>query len=272
MLMEAHDFRDECDALYKLVKPIKQEEFERITLFRDWTINDVLQHLHFFNYVADLTLVDEDRFLRTYAELNAEREKSGSVTVATNEMLKGLRGPALLAAWHDFYQEMAERFYQADPKQRLKWVGPSMSARSSISARLMETWAHAQEIYDLLGVKRHNQDRIKSIAVMGMNTFGWTFKNRDEPIPATAPHVRLTAPSGAVWEWNAENGSDKIEGEAAEFCQVVTQTRNIADTALDVRGDIAGRWMEVAQCFAGPPRTPPAPGTRHAMNEGTGKV
>ncbi|USG60737.1 TIGR03084 family metal-binding protein [Sneathiella marina] len=264
MLAEAYDFKDESEALYNLIKPLSEAEYDKVTLFRDWTINDVLQHLHYFNYVADLTLSDEDAFVQTYTELKGLQEKSGSLVEATDEMLKGLKGIALRDAWHDYYHSMADRFYAADPKQRLKWVGPSMSARSSISARLMETWSHAQEIYDLLGTERQNEDRIKSIAVMGINTFGWTFKNREEPIPENVPHVRLKAPSGAIWEWNDNNSADLIEGDAAEFCQVVTQTRNIADTSLKVTGEIATRWMAVAQCFAGPARTPPAAGTRHA--------
>ena len=31
----------------------------------------------------------------------------------------------------------------------MKWFGPDMSVLSSISARLMETWAHDQAVYDL---------------------------------------------------------------------------------------------------------------------------
>lgn len=264
MLKEAYDFRDESEALYSLIEPLGEADYVRVTLFRDWTVNDVMQHLHFFNYVADLTLTDEEAFKRVYGELSELRDKSGSLIDATDKMLDGLKGTALRDAWRAYYMEMSDRFYAADPKQRLLWVGPSMSARSSISARLMETWSHAQEIYDLLGVKRENRDLIKSIAVMGMNTFGWTFINRKEEVPEPVPHVRLTAPSGDIWEWNPENTADLVEGDASEFCQVVTQTRNIADTNLKVSGEIATRWMSVAQCFAGPARNPPAAGTRHA--------
>lgn len=264
MLKEAYDFRDESEALYSLIEPLGDADYDRVTLFRDWTVNDVMQHLHFFNYVADLTLTDEDEFKRVYGALKVIQEKTGSLVAATDEMLNGLKGIALRDAWRKYYLEMSDRFYAADPKQRLLWVGPSMSARSSISARLMETWSHAQEIYDLLGVERENRDLIKSIAVMGMNTFGWTFINRKEEVPKPVPHVRLTAPSGEIWEWNPETDTDLVEGNAAEFCQVVTQTRNIVDTDIQVSGDVATRWMSIAQCFAGPPRNPPAPGTRHA--------
>jgi hypothetical protein len=54
-----------------------------------------------------------------------------------------------------------------------------------------------------------------------------------------------------------------VRGSAVEFAQVVTQVRNVADTDLEVIGSNAARWMENAQCFAGPPETPPAKGARH---------
>jgi uncharacterized protein (TIGR03084 family) len=137
-----------------------------------------------------------------------------------------------------------------------------MSVRSSITARLMETWAHGQEVYDQLGVVRVDGDRIKNIAVLGVNTFSWTFANRKLEAPCPTPHVRLAAPSGAIWEWNEDILSDRVEGGATEFCQVVAQTRNLADTSLRVTGEVATRWMTIAQCFAGPVSDPPAPGTR----------
>ena len=76
----------------------------------------------------------------------------------------------------------------ADPKARLKWPGPDMSARSSITARLMETWAHGQEVYDHLGVVRQNADRIQNIVVLGVNTFGWTYATRKQTPPGPMPH------------------------------------------------------------------------------------
>ena len=70
------------------------------------------------------------------------------------------------------------------------------------------------------------------------------------------------APSGAVWEWNEPDDANCVRGNAMDFCQTVTQVRNVADTALEVVGDTATHWMSIAQCFAGPPEEPPAPGTR----------
>ena len=50
-----------------------------------------------------------------------------------------------------------------------------MSARSSITARQMETWALGQEVFDVLGLERVNTDRVRNIAYLGVSTSGWTF-------------------------------------------------------------------------------------------------
>ena len=261
-MQQAHDFGDESDALYELLAPLNEEDFDRPTLFKDWTLNDILQHLHIFNHLARLSLQEPEQFAKEYGEMVALRDAGETMISATDKLLEGVRGRALLDLWHGYCPQTTEAFAAADPKQRVKWAGPDMSARSSISARLMETWAHAQAIYDLLGVKRVNCDRIKNIVIMGINTFGWTFINRGEDVPEDVPYIKLTAPSGEVWEWNDPNPNNCIEGSAEDFCQVVTQCRNIADTGLKVTGETASTWMAKAQCFAGPPNDPPAAGTR----------
>ena len=262
MFQQVEDFGAESEALYRLLGPLEESDYERQTLFKGWTLNHILGHLHHWNWAADLSLRDPEAFQAWMADAMPRMSTQGMRSIE-QEWLDGLQGRRLLQAWRDYYGEMSERFGAADPKQRVKWAGPDMSVRSSITARLMETWSHAQAVYDLLGVERLDTDRIRNIAQLGINTFGWTFHNRGEAPPGDVPAVRLTAPSGASWEWNVENTLDLVEGSATEFCQVVAQTRNIADTDLLVSGPVATRWMAVAQCFAGPVETPPPPGARH---------
>ena len=264
MLKQASDFRDESEALYGLLSTLRDDDFNAPTQFKEWTANDVLGHLHMWNWAADLSLNDEDGFLVFMKDVMSAFG-SGGMRKFECDWRKGLSGKALLEAWWEFCAPMSECFESADPKARVQWAGPDMSVRSSITARLMETWAHGQALYDLLGVQRQDSDRIQNIAILGVNTFGWAYKNRGLAIPDAVPMVRLMAPSGGTWELNAENTTDCIEGSATEFCQVVTQVRNIADTTLDVRGETATQWMSIAQCFAGPPEDPPAPGTRFAQ-------
>jgi uncharacterized protein (TIGR03084 family) len=263
VIEQAFDFRDESDALCALLEPLDAAAWNRATQFKGWTANDVIAHLHFGNYAADLALKDGAAFREFARSISQSIRGSGSSHLnATHAWLGGVRDRALLNLWRDYSIEMTERFATADPKQRAPWFGPDMSVRSSITARLMETWAHGQALYDLVGQNRIDGDRIRNIAILGINTFGWTFTNRGLPTPAAKPHVRLTAPSGAIWEWGERDPANLIEGTATEFCQVVAQTRNIADTSLRMAGATATSWMAVAQCFAAPPENPPPPGTR----------
>lgn len=262
MLQQAIDFREESEALFALLDTLGEKDWERKTQFKAWTINDVVAHLHFADYAADLALQDTVAF-RDFTRRVAAAGKQGIGHLAfTHAWIDGIQGRALLTRWRAYSGAMADRFNVADAKKRVPWFGPDMSVRSSITARLMETWAHGQAVYDLLGTERNETDRIKNIALIGINTFGWTFSNRGLSVPANPPHVRLTAPSGALWEWNLPAQEHRIEGSAVEFCQVVTQVRNIADTKLSVIGETAAAWMAIAQCFAGPPENPPPPGSR----------
>ena len=260
-MQQATDFLDECEALYALIAPLDETAFEQQTLFKRWTINNILRHLHMWNIAADLSLMDEAAFTQMFRDLMGGA-KGIRFTEAEAAYLDGLSGHDLLEAWIDRARETAAHFAKADPKARLKWVGPDMGARSSISARLMETWAHGQAVYDGLGQERADTDRIGNIVRLGINTFGWTYKNRKMDVPAAMPYVRLSAPSGEVWEYGEESSQERIEGSATEFCQVVTQCRNIADTQLSVTGPLATEWMGMAQCFAGPPNDPPPKGKR----------
>ena len=260
MLTEAADFKAECDSLRALLRDRDDADFERTTLFKDWTVNDVLAHLHMWNHAVNLSVTDEAAF---DAFVQAFRDAGGQHFPYTREWCGGRKGQALLVFWYGLCGEMEALWRDLDPERRVKWVGPPMTVRMSMIARQMETWSHGQEVFDVLGATRQDADRIRNIAELGVRTFGFTFANRKIERPAVKPFVRLTAPSGAVWTWNPESDTDYVAGPATDFCQVVTQTRNIADVGLEVRGEAATRWMALAQCFAGGPNDPPPPGARH---------
>ena len=266
-MQQAQDFLDECEALHAVLAPLDDATFETPTQFKHWTIDNIVRHLHVWNIAADLSLTDEVAFAEFMSSM-AAGVRGGRLPDFERAYLHGLAGAELREAWRANFHIVAQHFGEADAQLRVKWVGPDMSARSSITARLMETWAHGQAVYDVLGQERVDGDRIGNIVRLGVNTYGWTFKNRREEPPGPMPRLRLTAPSGAIWEYGAgeQEGDNLIEGSATEFCQVVTQCRNIADTSLVVNGDVACAWMAVAQCFAGPPKDPPAAGVRHMRN------
>jgi uncharacterized protein (TIGR03084 family) len=262
MLQESLDLRAEADEFHSLLKTLGDADWGRPTPFLGWTPWDVVAHLHYFDRMAVLALMDTDAFAAQAKQLIRAATAGVSGAEYTRRELGALDAHELLQQWHATCYEMAEQLGTADGKRRLPWFGPDMGVRMFTTARHMETWAHAQDVYDLMRVPRAQTDRIRNIAVLGVKTFAWTFLNRGLEVPGDPPYVRLVAPSGAIWEWNEPSDESRIAGDALAFCRVVTQGRNIADTALDVVGDAAAQWMAIAQCFAGGPVEPPKAGER----------
>jgi len=262
MLQESLDLRAEADELHAFLQTLEEKDWSRPTPFLGWTPWDVVAHLHFFDRMSMLALTDTEAFAAKRAHLIEALKAGQSGAEITRRELGDLGAKPLLEQWFATCLDMAEHLGASDPGRRLPWFGPDMGVRMFTTARYMETWAHGQDVYDLMRVRRTHTDRIKNIAVLGVKTFGWTFVNRGLEVPGPPPYVRLVAPSGAVWEWNEPSDTSFVRGSALEFCQVVTQGRHIADTSLEVGGDVARRWMAIAQCFAGGPADPPKPGER----------
>ena len=266
MLQISVDLREEVNGFHGFLQSLTPEDWDRETGFMEWTPWDVVAHLHFFDLMSVAALEGEDAFA-------AERETFMVDVVAglgnkeiARKRFGDLDTASLLAKWHETANALCDALGESAPKRRLPWFGPDMGVQMFTTARYMECWAHAQEVFDLLGVSRIYDDRIKNIATIGVKTFGWTFVNRGMEIPGAPPYVKLAAPSGDTWEWNEPDTEECVVGSAVDFCQVVTQGRNIADTKLEVSGPVATQWMSIAQCFAGGAVDPPKPGTRGPMS------
>ena len=264
MLPQAADFRAEADELYQVLLTLNDPDWDRATLFKQWTINDIVQHLHDSDLMALASIDGPEHLARFRAERQVLLDNGLTRVQAARRRLGDLTGARLRETWHARMVGLCDQVSAMSPDTRLKWVGPDMGVRMFTTARQMETWAHGQAIFDLLGRTRAPTDRLRNIAEIGVRTYGWTFANRQRPVPGPAPHVRLISPSGAIWQWNDPAPDNAVEGDALPFCQVVTQTRNVADTDLKVTGEPARIWMSLAQCFAGPPEDPPAPGARRS--------
>jgi len=262
VLAVARDLRDEVGELHAFLGTLAPGDWARETQFMGWTPWDVVAHLHYFDLVSRVALEGEAAFAPERQALVEAVVAGRTNREIARERFADLDAEALRERWRETAHALAEALGARDPKARLPWFGPDMGVAMFTTARLMETWAHGQEVYDLVGVERRPTDRLKHVATIGVKTFAWTFVNRKRDVPGPPPYVRLVAPSGAIWEWGEPSETECVRGDALDFCHVVTQGRNVADTKLDVRGPVATEWMSVAQCFAGGAADPPAPDTR----------
>jgi uncharacterized protein (TIGR03084 family) len=223
-----------------------------------WDIADQISHLAYFDEVAVRAAVHPDEFR---AELPAALDGVHPDTIAAR--YRDRSGAQLLAWFEDARSILLGTFATIDPRKWLPWFGPDMSAASSLTARLMETWAHTQDIADALGVTREPTARLRHIAHLGVVTRGFSFVVRGQPLPETRVRVELTAPDGALWTWGQSDAPERVTGPALDFCLLVTQRRHREDLALAAEGPSAQEWMTIAQAFAGPPG-PGRPRSTHA--------
>jgi uncharacterized protein (TIGR03084 family) len=147
-------------------------------------------------------------------------------------------------------------------QEKLPWFGPPMSPTSMATARYMETWAHGLDVADALGKRVEPHDRVRHVAHIGVRTRAFSFANRGFPAPEGDVRVELTAPSGDLWAYGDPDVDQRVSGPAWDFALLVTQRRHRADLSLVAEGEVADRWLDLAQAFAGPSgtgRSPDAP-------------
>ncbi|MFF5028093.1 TIGR03084 family metal-binding protein [Streptomyces collinus] len=255
------DLRAESEELDLLVAELSAEQWGLATPAPGWTVAHQIAHLAWTDRSALLAVTDADAF-RALVEKALTRPDS-FVDEGAEE---GARLPVeeLLSTWHAGRTALDTALREAPPGSRFPWYGPPMSAASMATARLMETWAHALDVADALGVVRHPSDRLRHVARLGVRTRDFAFGAHGLTPPAEEFRVELTAPSGALWAFGPEDAPQRVTGPALDFCLLVTQRAHRADLDLRAEGPDAGRWLGIAQAFAGPPGTgrPPKEGSR----------
>ena len=244
----AADLAAESAVTRALVAGLDEAGWHTPTPAAGWDIADQISHLAYFDDVAVQSAVRPDEFR---ADLAATRDSVNADTIAAR--YRDRTGAELLAWFDTARAQLLATFKDLDPQQRLPWFGPTMSAASSLTARLMETWAHTQDIADALGVTREPTGRLRHVAHIGVGARAFSYAARGQAMPDVPVRVELTAPDGAVWTWGPADVADQVAGDALDFCLLVTQRRHRDDLALTIEGETAQQWMAIAQAFAGPP-------------------
>lgn len=267
MTMDVSEVRDdllaEQEALDQVVRDLAPGQFALPTPSPRWTVADQLAHLTYFDRNAALAITDPEAFPATVHAL-LEAASGGDEAVDAFEMdeWRHLPPEELLAAWRAGRADLAEAAATLANDTRIAWYGPSMGSKSFLTARLMEAWAHGQDIVDTVGASRPATDRLRHIAQLGSITRKWSYLNRGMEPPEGEVRIVLDAPSGDTWTYGDPGATDNtVTGPAEDFCLVVTQRRHVDDTDLVVAGEVARDWLVRAQAFAGPATDGPAPRT-----------
>ena len=259
------DLAAETADLRALVADLDETGWRTPTPAIGWTIVDQVSHLAFFDDAAVTSATDPDRFRAELADSGRTGRFSTDDIAARHRHLTG----ADLLAWFDNARgRLIETFGGIDPAERLPWFGPPMSAASSVTARIMETWAHGQDVADALEVTREPTGRLRHIAHIGVRALPFSFIVNGLAAPTEPVRVELAWSGGEVWAWGPDDAANVVTGPAVDFCLLVTRRRHRADTAIQARGQVAERWLGIAQAFAGPPGAGRQPGAgRHSGHD-----
>ncbi len=246
----ADDLAAETAVLRALVVDLDADGWAAPTPAAGWSVHDQMGHLAHFDDAAVRSAVEPEAFS---AELAAVLAEGGTDPDEIAARYRGLPPEAVLSWFDESRTRLLEVFRALDPALRVPWYGPPMSAASSLTARIMETWAHGQDVADTVGVTREPTDRLRHVAHIGVRARPFSYALRGKEPPSTPVRVELVAPGGGTWTWGPDDAADRVTGPALDFCLLVTQRRHRDDTALEANGPIADEWLGIAQAFAGAP-------------------
>ncbi len=251
------DLAAETAVLHACLEDLGEDGWETSTPADRWTVKDQIGHLAFFDQSVTVAVLDPDRF-------RADREDAmrgvGSFVDALTEANRGRTGGETDAWFRSAREAMVDAFGRGDPAARVPWYGPDMSLGSALTARIMETWAHGQDVYDGLGLSHPITPALRQVAHIGVRALPNSYRANGRAIPDESVRVELIVAGDEPWAWGPVDAVDRVSGPAVDFCLVVTQRRHVADTRLSIVGAVATEWMSIAQAFAGPVGAGRSPG------------
>ncbi|MFC8075327.1 TIGR03084 family metal-binding protein [Streptomyces sp. NPDC057307] len=243
------DLRSESEEVDRLVAELDDRSWALPTPASGWTVAHQIAHLAWTDSASLLAVTDEAAFADEAAKALAAPDSFVDEGAEAGAVLPPRQ---LLAHWREGREQLQRALRSVPAGARFPWYGPPMSAPSMATARLMETWAHGQDIADALGVRREPTARLRHVAWIGVRARDYAYFVRGEQPPAAPFRVELTSPDGELWTYGPEDAGQRVTGPALDFCLLVTQRAHRADLAVRAEGADADRWLDIAQAFAGP--------------------
>jgi uncharacterized protein (TIGR03084 family) len=244
------DLSEESDRLEALVAPLSEEQWRTPTPAAGWDVATQVAHLAWTDEAALAAATDKEAWDALVLQALEDPEHAVDKAALTG----GAVPPEeLLARWRAARQALAAELRDYPDGQKMPWYGPPMSATSMATARLMETWAHSRDVHESLGVEPAVTGALRHIAHLGYRTRNFSFAARGVEPPTDPFRVDLVTGDDEVWSFGPEDAPQTVTGSALDFCLLVTQRIHRDDTDLVATGPDADRWLDVAQCFAGPP-------------------
>lgn len=232
---------DDLDALVTAV-----DDWSIPTPAPGWTVAHQIAHLAWSDTNVLSALRTPDAFSAELARAEAEGSEHADKAAA-----EGAAKPRslLLDEWRAGRADLAAALRDTPWDHASPWYMSEITPALMIPLRLMETWAHGQDVFDAVGVAHPPTDRLQHVALLGVLGRTLSFAAVGLPEPAGPFRVELTAPDGQTWVWGPEAAAQTLRGSAMDFCLGVTRRRPWSETDITATGKDAQKWLELARVF-----------------------
>lgn len=248
------DLDAEGEQLSAWVLPLAPAQWAALTPAEGWTIGHQIAHLCWTDEVSLIAATDPDALRGVVAR--AMGDPTGFVDAAAEE-LAAVAPEDLLARWARSRAALSQALHAVPGGTEIPWFGPPMSATSMATARLMETWAHAHDVAEALGIAPEPSSRAKHVAYLGVRTRDFAYQVRGKTPPDAEFRVELTGPDGDLWAWGPKDAAERVTGSGHDFALLATRRRHVGDVDVKADGDDASYWLTIVQAFAGLPGNDP---------------
>src|SRR5882757_646589 len=238
------DLAAESADLDRCVAHLAPSEWQIVTPAPGWTVAHQIAHLAWTDKIALLSATAPGDFVMMLRDDLAHVGSVPDFIEAVAAEGAQTEPAELLARWRDGRSQLSAALAGVQPGVKMPWLGPPMGAASMITARLMETWAHGQDVADGLGIRREPTARIRHVAHIGVRARGYAFVVNGRQAPDVEVRVELKGPDGDTWTWGAVDSPERVTGPAIDFCHRVTQRRHRDDLALIADGPVADEWLD----------------------------
>jgi enediyne biosynthesis protein E11 len=243
------DLVAEGEQVDQLVAGLSPTQWQLPTPAPGWTIAHQIAHLAATFRMAALAASDAEAFKAFTSRLSEDFDANVKAALS---MYLADPPDVLLARWRAD-RTAAERALAAAPAdQVVPWLVRPLPPAILAAAGMMELFGHGQDIADALGVRPERTDRIKSLVAFAVRVWDFGYLARGIPTPDVEFRFEIVSPSGEPMIFGPAEAVNRISGPAVDFCLLVTRRRHRDDLAVVAEGELANRWLDIAQAYRGP--------------------
>jgi enediyne biosynthesis protein E11 len=243
------DLTAEAAEVDALVAGLPDAGWETPTPAPGWRVREQIAHLAFIFRIAGLAAAQPETFVAMTKSL------TGGLEAAVNAALKDFENDppeVLLSRWRGERDAGIKALAAVPGDQLVPWLVNPLPPYILACAGMMEVFGHGQDVADAVGARPVRTDRLRHLVGFAVRVRDFGYEARNLTPPDAEFRFEITGPSGALWTFGPEDSPERVTGSAEDFCLLVTRRRHRDDLDVRAEGELADRWLDLAQAYRGP--------------------